>query len=147
MKTDTVVVNRDVHFEQIAQVLNININHLRDLNPQYRRDIINGLNKRMAVRLPLVIASCKNGVNLFLGHAQLGGGKLRLRDLEVGGAGAQELLMRALAGHAALIQDDDLVGVHDGRDALPHDDQGGVCLRAGKLFSQAGVCLVVKRAK
>ena len=52
MKTDTVVVNRDVHFEQIAQVLNININHLRDLNPQYRRDIINGLNKRMAVRLP-----------------------------------------------------------------------------------------------
>lgn len=52
MKTDTVVVNRDIHFEQIAQVLNININHLRDLNPQYRRDIINGLNKRMAVRLP-----------------------------------------------------------------------------------------------
>ncbi len=52
MKTDTVVVNRDVHFEQIAQVLNIDINHLRDLNPQYRRDIINGLHKPMAVRLP-----------------------------------------------------------------------------------------------
>ena len=51
-KTDTVVVNKDVHFEQIAQVLNINIEHLRNLNPQYRRDIINGLNKPMAVRLP-----------------------------------------------------------------------------------------------
>ena len=51
-KTDTVVVNKDVHFEQIAQVLNINVEHLRNLNPQYRRDIINGLNKPMAVRLP-----------------------------------------------------------------------------------------------
>ena len=51
-KTDTVVVNKDVHLEQIAQVLNINIEHLRNLNPQYRRDIINGLNKPMPVRLP-----------------------------------------------------------------------------------------------
>ena len=53
MKTDTVIVNKDVHLEQIAQVLNINIEHLRNLNPQYRRDIINGLNKPMAVRLPV----------------------------------------------------------------------------------------------
>jgi len=51
-KTDTVVVNKDVHLEQIAQVLNINIDHLRNLNPQYRRDIVNGLNKPMPVRLP-----------------------------------------------------------------------------------------------
>jgi len=52
MKTDTVVVNKDVHLEQIAQVLNIDIEHLRNLNPQYRRDIVNGLNKPMSVRLP-----------------------------------------------------------------------------------------------
>jgi len=52
MKTDTVVVNKDIHLEQIAQVLNINVEHLRNLNPQYRRDIVNGLNKPMAVRLP-----------------------------------------------------------------------------------------------
>lgn len=51
-KTDTVVVNKDIHFEQIAQVLNIKIEHLRNLNPQYRHDIINGLNKPMALRLP-----------------------------------------------------------------------------------------------
>ena len=51
-KTDTVVVNKDVHLEQISQVLNINLEHLRNLNPQYRRDIVNGLNKPMAVRLP-----------------------------------------------------------------------------------------------
>lgn len=52
VKTDTVLVNKDIHLEQIAQVLNINIEHLRNLNPQYRRDIINGLNKPMALRLP-----------------------------------------------------------------------------------------------
>lgn len=52
MKTDTVVVNKDIHLEQIAQVLNIDIEHLRNLNPQYRHDIVNGLNKPMAVRLP-----------------------------------------------------------------------------------------------
>ena len=52
IKTDTVVVNKDLHLEQIAQVLNINIQHLRNLNPQYRRDIVNGLNKPMTVRLP-----------------------------------------------------------------------------------------------
>ena len=51
-KTDTVEVNKDVHLEQIAQVLGIDIEHLRNLNPQYRRDIVNGLNKPMAVRLP-----------------------------------------------------------------------------------------------
>ncbi len=54
-KTDTVVVNKDLHMEQIAQVLNINIEHLRNLNPQYRRDIINGLHKPMAVRLPATL--------------------------------------------------------------------------------------------
>ncbi len=52
VKTDTVVVDKDIHFEQIAKVLNINIEHLRNLNPQYRHDIINGLNHPMALRLP-----------------------------------------------------------------------------------------------
>ena len=55
IKTDTVVVNKDLHLEQIAQVLNINIQHLRNLNPQYRRDIVNGLNKPMTVRLPATL--------------------------------------------------------------------------------------------
>ena len=51
-KTDTVVVNKDVHLEQVSQVLNISIDHLRNLNPQYRRNIVNGLHKPMAIRLP-----------------------------------------------------------------------------------------------
>lgn len=51
-KTDTVVVDKDVHLQQIAKVLNIGMDELRSLNPQYRRDVINGLNEPMAVRLP-----------------------------------------------------------------------------------------------
>ncbi len=40
--TDTITVNHRVHFNQIASVLNIPIDELRVLNPQYRRDIIPG---------------------------------------------------------------------------------------------------------
>lgn len=53
VKTDTVEVNQDVHIEQIAQVLNIDAEHLRNLNPQYRHDLINGSHKPMPVRLPV----------------------------------------------------------------------------------------------
>ena len=53
VKTDTVEVNQDVHIEQIAQMLNIDAEHLRNLNPQYRHDLINGSHKPMPVRLPV----------------------------------------------------------------------------------------------
>ena len=52
-KSDTILVSRDVHFEQIANVCNIDINLLRELNPQYRRDIVNGNSEPSAIRLPL----------------------------------------------------------------------------------------------
>lgn len=51
-KTDTVVVSRNVHFEQIAAVCNIDIEQLRALNPAYRRDIVPGATEEAAVRLP-----------------------------------------------------------------------------------------------
>ena len=51
-KTDTVVVTKDIHLEQVSKILNIDMEHLRNLNPQYRHDIINGLNKPMSLRLP-----------------------------------------------------------------------------------------------
>ncbi len=38
--TDTVVVNKQIHFQQISAVLNIPIEELRLLNPQYKRDIV-----------------------------------------------------------------------------------------------------------
>ena len=59
-KSDTVVVNRDVHFKQIAAVTGISIEELRSLNPQYRRDIVNGYSKPSVIRLP------QSYINAFL---------------------------------------------------------------------------------
>ena len=51
-KTDTVMLDRDVHFEQIAHVIGIDLAQLEDLNPQYRRNIVNGNTQPSALRLP-----------------------------------------------------------------------------------------------
>ena len=51
-KSDTVVVNRDVHLKQIAAVCDISVEELRTLNPQYRHDIVNGTSEPSAIRLP-----------------------------------------------------------------------------------------------
>lgn len=53
--TDTVMVDRDIHFEQIAQVLNISVDQLKSLNPQYRRNIVNGKSGDGSLRLPSLL--------------------------------------------------------------------------------------------
>ena len=60
IKTDTVMVSRDVHLEQIAAVCDLSIDELRTLNPQYRRDIVNGSTQLSTVRLPVA------AVNTFI---------------------------------------------------------------------------------
>lgn len=50
--TDTVLVDKRVHFNQIAQVLNIPVEEIRMLNPQFRKDIIPGDNHPYALVLP-----------------------------------------------------------------------------------------------
>lgn len=52
-KTDTIMLNCDVHFEQIASVLGMDVNQIAELNPQYRRSIVNGNNRPSALRLPM----------------------------------------------------------------------------------------------
>ena len=51
--TDTIMLQKQLHLEQISTILGISINQLRDLNPQYRRDIIPATpSKNYALRLP-----------------------------------------------------------------------------------------------
>lgn len=50
--TDTIHINERLHFNSIANVLNIPVEELRVLNPQYRKDIIPGDLKPYALRLP-----------------------------------------------------------------------------------------------
>ena len=44
--TDTVGVSRRIHFNQISKVLNVSLDELRALNPQYRCDVIPGSKSR-----------------------------------------------------------------------------------------------------
>lgn len=56
--TDTVHVNRRVHFEQISEVLDIPIDEIRALNPQYIADIVPGNIRTYTLILPSVQAAC-----------------------------------------------------------------------------------------
>ncbi|MCT4588533.1 MAG: LysM peptidoglycan-binding domain-containing protein [Carboxylicivirga sp.] len=38
--TDTISVNQAIHFKQVAEMLDVNMDYLRSLNPQYRKDLI-----------------------------------------------------------------------------------------------------------
>jgi membrane-bound lytic murein transglycosylase D len=49
---DTVMINRQMHFDQISTILNIDKEELRALNPQYKKDIIPGNGKQYALKLP-----------------------------------------------------------------------------------------------
>ena len=50
--TDTLVVDHNVHFDQIAAVCQVDIEALESLNPQYRKSIVPGATKPSTLRLP-----------------------------------------------------------------------------------------------
>lgn len=52
LTTDTVVVDKYVHFNQIAAVLNIPVDEIRMLNPQYLKDVIPGDYRPYTLTLP-----------------------------------------------------------------------------------------------
>jgi len=52
IKTDTVMVNRQVHLNQVASVLNLDLKMLRSLNPEFRHDVVPGNSTPAAIRLP-----------------------------------------------------------------------------------------------
>lgn len=50
---DTIMIDKPLHLEQVAHVLNLNIKDLTTLNPQYKRNIIPAFNdKQYPLRLP-----------------------------------------------------------------------------------------------
>ena len=52
VKTDTVMVDRNITFDQVARVCDLDIDMLRSLNPAYRRDVVPGLSAPSPLRLP-----------------------------------------------------------------------------------------------
>ena len=50
--TDTVHVNKNLHFSQVSELCNIELDAIRAMNPQYIRDIIPGKSETCILRLP-----------------------------------------------------------------------------------------------
>lgn len=57
VSTDTIHVDKQLHLQQVADVLNVSIDQLRDLNPQYKKDIVPGEFKAYVLKLPSMKAS------------------------------------------------------------------------------------------
>jgi membrane-bound lytic murein transglycosylase D len=55
--SDTVMVNKNINLAQVSEVLDIPLQLLRDLNPQYRREILPGNTAPCALRLPVAYAT------------------------------------------------------------------------------------------
>jgi membrane-bound lytic murein transglycosylase D len=53
LTSDTVMITRNLHLVQVSEVLGIPLQLLRDMNPQYRADIIPAAVNPMILRLPL----------------------------------------------------------------------------------------------
>jgi membrane-bound lytic murein transglycosylase D len=62
ISTDTIQINRNLHFDQISAMLNISKKEIKSLNPQYKRDIIPGESHTYALRLP------QSGISHFIDH-------------------------------------------------------------------------------
>lgn len=56
LTTDTVMVDKQVHFNQIADLIDVDVETLRALNPQYKQDIVPGHVCSRAICLPGVQA-------------------------------------------------------------------------------------------
>ena len=50
--SDTIHINRDLHLQQVASVCGIDLEQLRSLNPQFKKDIVPGNSRTYALRLP-----------------------------------------------------------------------------------------------
>lgn len=53
LPVDTIMVTDDLHLDQVSQVLKIPKKMLRDINPQYKWDIIPGKEKPYALKIPV----------------------------------------------------------------------------------------------
>lgn len=53
LATDTVMIHKEIHLQQIATVLGIPLETIQKLNPQYRRDIIPAVNTAFPLVLPI----------------------------------------------------------------------------------------------
>lgn len=69
--TDTLLIDQDLNLKVVAEKLNIPIQVIRDLNPQYRKDVIPGNTDYYSLRLPVnfVVKFMENENDIFADSA------------------------------------------------------------------------------
>ncbi len=55
LTSDTIMISGMLHLQQVSEVLNVPLKTLRDLNPQYKMDIIPARDKQQSLKLPLEV--------------------------------------------------------------------------------------------
>jgi membrane-bound lytic murein transglycosylase D len=53
LAADTIMINDNLHLKQVSEVLQVPVKLLRDMNPQYKRDIIPGKSRSFALKIPV----------------------------------------------------------------------------------------------
>ena len=59
-ETDTVIIKKQLHFQQIADICNVSMDEIKALNPQYRTNVIPGNQK------PCILRLSHNAINSFI---------------------------------------------------------------------------------
>ena len=118
--SDTIHIHKDLNLNQVAGVCNIDIEQLRSLNPQYKKDIVPGNSKPYILRLP------NNTVNQFI----------ELQDSIYAYKASQYLSKRK-----TVAVKEDATGKGNSRNATYHkirrgDTLGGIAARYGTTVSQ-----------
>lgn len=57
LNSDTLIIKDKLHLKQVSEVLGVPVTQLRDLNPQYKYDIIPGDGKEYTLRVPQLVAT------------------------------------------------------------------------------------------
>lgn len=93
LAVDTVHVNREIHFKQIAEVLQMPVEMIEALNPQYKRDLIPAKTKSYALVLPVeYVVPFINYEDSIFNHKRVeyfDPSKRNLKPTEVASHGAQ----------------------------------------------------------
>ena len=65
--TDTLIISRNLHFQQIVDLCNMDMESIRALNPQYKNDIVPGESMDCTLRLPFeaVAIFIENGDSIY----------------------------------------------------------------------------------
>lgn len=53
LAADTIMINDNLHLKQVSEVLQVPLDLLRDMNPQYKKDIIPGKSRSFAIKIPV----------------------------------------------------------------------------------------------